>query len=195
MTLVRACPAGGCDQTVEHDGLRSHSKRRARLVDHIGINGPARQGRRGRAGRGLAKARARRGERRTRRRAAAPLDDYYGSISAMRAGLRQQDLDGIRFGRSVRPGLGAYGILALLMNQAVSRLYMYDEPANRRQHMRTKMPSHDHPTVALYALMDCSARRPVLRALWLLTPRLHWCGRTRFEPVTSFRVRNEQDGL
>ena len=35
---------------------------------------PPRPGRRGRAGRGLPKARARRGERRTRRRAAAPLD-------------------------------------------------------------------------------------------------------------------------
>ena|SRR5438874_481255 len=38
------------------------------------ISGGLRLGRRGRAGRGLPKARARRGERRTRRRAAAPFD-------------------------------------------------------------------------------------------------------------------------
>jgi hypothetical protein len=50
-------------------------------------------GRRGRAGRGLAKARARRGERRTRRRAAAPLDPNNGQFrqrSAKTAGRPQQ---------------------------------------------------------------------------------------------------------
>ncbi len=42
-------------------------------------------GRRGRAGRGLAKARARRGERRTRRRAAAPLDSDVGAVTLAKA--------------------------------------------------------------------------------------------------------------
>jgi hypothetical protein len=69
--------------------------------DHNRSAGAARLGRRGRAGRGHAKARARRGERRTRRRAAAPLDLMNGLI-------RQRNAV-IATGRSSVGGIDCHG--------------------------------------------------------------------------------------